>query len=658
MIKQKRIMFSAAQNVSNNHESQQDTRIQALEVSGPVSDARVTTVEGKTRHLTADTDHTRHGRRLEATDKITCDSSDSLAASSLEVIAHTLADASLVLQRSPFETSGGVSTILATEALSNTTTLKTNVGASTTTRTVLSVANSTGQVDIGTGAGVLTAKAQTLAVTPTAGYGGVRVLSHDSQEALLLGHTATHATASVQTGGGASISALQIERSSGNVVVPKNLDCGTSFHINTAAGSNNDSLQIVHNGDSFAFISKKTGNAADHQFMQVNRTTGDLSVGSVLSNGNLDCTGTIRANTQFESNNILQRTTDQAFLYINQSNLVNIGNSNNTQSINIFGNVRTPASLLLNTALSNADSAVSLFANAHSGAITLGNTSRAVNINSTTTTVNGNLTVSGDTTIQSSAPTLALVDTDHDSDFRIRLENGHVRFSDTTNFNRDFLVANSSGDCNIGVSGRTTSVMGNSVVNGNLTVAGTTTLTGALSVASSVQIAGSNAVTDASTVSAKLEVWSGSVVKTTAVIGFTPTGAWQNLFSTQYPSLTVPDAQIGDIVEVRGSFVEDHGNNGYANMSSLFQYVVREGSSLGTNIGGASVSVVAGGDNNIENAMGHYYTRATVTTPGSIFVGLVYKAANSVARDLVKCANGSNSSLFVRLRRDFNVPTV
>lgn len=444
------------------------------------------------------------------------------------------------------------------------------------------------------------------------------------------------------------------------------------------------------------------------------------------------------------------------------------------------------------------------------------------------TTARGNLSVVGDTslngavTIQSSAPVLSMVDTDDNSDFRIRLEDGHIRFQDTTNGNRDFMVANSSGDVNLGVAARTTAIMGLLDVNGEVTVQGltsvgtveapsvfgtasmrcnayqartaggatlfdnassgtitvgnattptavvinattatvagdltvtgdtalgnagtdTTTITGEtsitgdlrvsgaglaslvnlspsawfvgntariqayapsksftwsydnnpgcrwadnhsqdiytngnvsiqfnssnevtipngkLTVTDSIEIAGSNAVTDANTVSGLLEVWSGSVVKTTVVTGFTPTGAWQNLFNSSYPFLTIPNTSVGDVIEVRGTFAEDHANNAYPNMSSVFQYVVREGTYSGADIGGDSVSAVAGGDNGIENAQGHYYTRATVTTAGSHFIGLRYKASNTVARDMVRCAQGSNSSLFVTVRRGFTLPTL
>ena len=263
-------------------------------------------------------------------------------------------------------------------------------------------------------------------------------------------------------------------------------------------------------------------------------------------------------------------------------------------------------------------------------------------------------TVSGGLTIQSSAPVLSLVDTDDNSDFRIRLEDGHIRFQDTTNFNRDFIVANSSGDMNLGVSGRTTASMGNFVVNGN-TVLGNASVGGNLSVSGTVTVGGNTVVTNQSTLSTFLEVYHTSALKTVGV-SITPTGAWQDLFTSDYPSVTIPSAQVNDVVEVRGTVSEDHGT--YANMSSVFQYVIREGSSSGTDIGSGDVSIVTGGDNQIENAYGHYFTRAVVRTAGSIFVGLRYKAATTGVRTVVACANGSNSSLHVRLRRPVTVALV
>ena len=264
---------------------------------------------------------------------------------------------------------------------------------------------------------------------------------------------------------------------------------------------------------------------------------------------------------------------------------------------------------------------------------------------------------------------LSLVDTDDNSDFRIYLEDGHIKFQDTTNNNRTFLVANSGGDCNIGVSGETTACMGDFVVNGNTTLANalevgssaSTSSAAALSIGSAsgtqgvlfpggtqsqlntVAIGGpgglvmynqstaslavlnsSNTafydiVTRKNSVLARLEVWSDSVVKTTGIT-HTPTAAWEDLFATypaalSYPQITIPNAPVGDAVEVRGTLTEDHVSTGYANMSSVFQYVIREGNSSGTDIGSAAVSVVAGGDNNIENAQGTYFTRVRLSPP-------------------------------------------
>ena len=636
--------LAAYKDIRDRHEDGQDERLSVLEVNGSGSDARVEAVEGKTRHLTADNDHTKHGRRLEATDKITCDSSDSLAASSLEVIAHTLADASLVLQRSANGVSGGVSTVLATEAFDNTTTLKTNVGASTTTRTVLSVANSTGEVELGEGAAPVKFK---------------------TAAAEVAGPASSNATLSLVSGGTTNDATLAF----------KHAASGTGFRVQASGAGG--ALFTWRDISGAATLIR----SIDSEGRQINLVTAD---------GGID----------------IHRTGTGSI-----ANMVKA----NSGTVNEQTRIDNAAQDGFDRITSTTDFKIR---RVNDGAAT-----DCLSINRAT----GGTTVNGDVNIQSSAPVLSLVDTDDNSDFRIRLEDGHIRFQDTTNFNRDFLVANSSGDCNIGVSGRTTACMGNFNVNGGLTVSGTSVVAGLtattiavnggltlagtarvgstastsskaalsigsasgtkgvlfpaatqaqlnslanggpgglvmynnttsrLSVLNSANAAFYDVITTQNSVSAKLEVWSGSVVKTTAVTGFTPTGAWQNLFTSLYPLLVVPSVLEGDIVEVRGSFAEDHGDSGYANMSSVFRYVVREGSSSGTDIGGESVSVVAGGDNNIENAQGHYYTRATVATAGSLFVGLQYKAANSVARDLVKCARGSNSSLFVTVRRAFIV---
>ncbi len=536
-----------------------------LNVAGRFSTAHSSTVHG-------DDPHTLHGRRLQATDRITVDSNAAMDHASLEANAHNLSDASLKLS---CERTNPSYSILKHEASSGNTTLAVREGTSAE-KTSLSINRATGDVTF----------AQSVSAA-SATVGGNAVLTTQSSEFLTLQSNVTTAQDTATEAGTAA----------------------------TAAQTTADAALPLTGGTISGHI---TGTTCEFH-------------GATTTQGNKFGSATFG---------------DTWLPYHTGDNYLSAAN-------HYFRNAS-------NTTVAHLDSS-------------------------------GSLSLNGDLTVSSASPTLALVDTDQNSDFRIFLESGHLRIQDTTNGNRDFLVANSSGDCNVGVSGQTTAVMGKLDVNGDAQVrrvfcrdttnnkiefiAGAT-VGGAHSnpirlfdnSSGSVRIGGGTAtvqvnnfdvqgsltMSNANKLSTKLEVYSASVIKTVG-ISITPTGNWQDLFTSSYPSLTIPSAQVGDIVEVRGTLAEDHASNGYGNMSSVFQYVVREGSSSGTDIHTGSVSIVAGGDNNIENSMGHYYMRTAVQTAGDIFVGLRYKAANTQARTIVACAQGSTSSLFVRLRRPVTV---
>jgi hypothetical protein len=136
-------MFSAASEVRYNEDTQDD-RIYALEQTGVTDEARLLVLEQKTQHQEGESDHTRHGRRLQATDRITVDSTADLDHATLEAISANTHDASLKLVRG----TTGSETVLSHEALSGNTTM------AVAGNTVLSVSQSSGSVTLGSGVGV------------------------------------------------------------------------------------------------------------------------------------------------------------------------------------------------------------------------------------------------------------------------------------------------------------------------------------------------------------------------------------------------------------------------------------------------------------------------------------------------------------------------
>jgi hypothetical protein len=66
--------LSAYKTIRDTHEDRQDERLLALETTGASDEARILAIESKTQHMEPQPDHSRHGRRLQATDRITVDS--------------------------------------------------------------------------------------------------------------------------------------------------------------------------------------------------------------------------------------------------------------------------------------------------------------------------------------------------------------------------------------------------------------------------------------------------------------------------------------------------------------------------------------------------------------------------------------------------------
>jgi hypothetical protein len=135
--------LSAYKTVRDDHEDRQDGRLLALETTGAGDEARLLSLESKTQHMEPQPDHTRHGRRLQATDRITVDSISDLAHATLEAISANTHDASLRLIRG----TTGSETVLNHEAGGNTT-------LSVAGNTVLSVSQASGGTTVGSGVGV------------------------------------------------------------------------------------------------------------------------------------------------------------------------------------------------------------------------------------------------------------------------------------------------------------------------------------------------------------------------------------------------------------------------------------------------------------------------------------------------------------------------
>jgi len=96
--------LAAYKDLRDHHEDRQDARIAAVEGAEPELAARIATLEVKTKHMTLEgegtgDEHHKSGRRTQATDRITVDSSADLADATFEAIAHTTNLAGLTLKR-------------------------------------------------------------------------------------------------------------------------------------------------------------------------------------------------------------------------------------------------------------------------------------------------------------------------------------------------------------------------------------------------------------------------------------------------------------------------------------------------------------------------------------------------------------------------------
>ena len=232
-------MFAAAylaEGSADARNSAQDAAIAAVE-SAAVSDARVTAVENKTRHLslagegTSDERHS-HGRRLEATDRITVDSSADLADATLEAIAHTTNLAGLTLKR------GNATTKLVHGSPAASSSLVVNAtGNATDDKTVLTAVHGNGVVTLGCDSSVQV-RTGVLEVKPTTPAGDTRIkLLLNTGEGVILSSNngVGHAELTVKNST-SEISAMTFDRSNGLVTIPVSLSCanGTFTNLTTS----------------------------------------------------------------------------------------------------------------------------------------------------------------------------------------------------------------------------------------------------------------------------------------------------------------------------------------------------------------------------------------------------------------------------------------
>lgn len=168
-------MFSASQQVADTHESDQNARIDAIEGGSTASDARLDALENKTKNITLADEGTpderhKHGRKLEATDKITVDSSADLADATFEAIAHTTNLAGLTLKR------GNATTKLVHGSPAASSSIVVNAtGNGADDKSILTAVHGSGEITLGEGASTITAKTNVLEVVPTSGDAALTV---------------------------------------------------------------------------------------------------------------------------------------------------------------------------------------------------------------------------------------------------------------------------------------------------------------------------------------------------------------------------------------------------------------------------------------------------------------------------------------------------
>lgn len=154
-------MFSAAQQVAYSQDDDQNDRIDA--------------VETRTKHLTLENEgtsdeHHKHGRRTQATDRITVDSTADLADATFEAIAHTTNLAGLTLKR------GNATTKLVHGSPAASSSLVVNAtGNGADDKSILTAVHGSGEMTLGEGASTITAKTNVVEVVPTLGDAALTV---------------------------------------------------------------------------------------------------------------------------------------------------------------------------------------------------------------------------------------------------------------------------------------------------------------------------------------------------------------------------------------------------------------------------------------------------------------------------------------------------
>ena len=167
--------LAAYKDLRDHHEDRQDERIAAVEGAEPELAARIATLEVKTKNITLEgegtgDEHHRHGRRMQATDRITVDSTADLADATFEAIAHTTNLAGLTLKR------GNATTKLVHGSPAASSSLVVNAtGNAADDKSILTAVHGSGEITLGEGASTITAKTNVVEIVPTLGDAALTV---------------------------------------------------------------------------------------------------------------------------------------------------------------------------------------------------------------------------------------------------------------------------------------------------------------------------------------------------------------------------------------------------------------------------------------------------------------------------------------------------
>jgi len=167
--------LAAYKDLRDHHEDRQDERIAAVEGSEPELAARIATLEVKTKNITLEgegtgDEHHRHGRRMQATDRITVDSTADLADATFEAIAHTTNLAGLTLKR------GNATTKLVHGSPAASSSLVVNAtGNAADDKSILTAVHGSGEMTLGEGASTISAKTNVVEIVPTLGDAALTV---------------------------------------------------------------------------------------------------------------------------------------------------------------------------------------------------------------------------------------------------------------------------------------------------------------------------------------------------------------------------------------------------------------------------------------------------------------------------------------------------